>query len=63
MVRFKDTHDIRSPAELIEGAEGVLVFEIPEGREPASLDLIYTYQVSWDEDFPEQRGEMTVTLE
>jgi hypothetical protein len=62
-IRFKDLHDITSLTEMVEGAEGVLVFKIPEGQVPASLDLIYSYRETWEEDSPKLRGELTIFLE
>jgi hypothetical protein len=61
-IRFLNPNDIRSPYEFIEGANGVLIYEIPEDREPATLDLIYTYQENWDDDSSKKRGEMTIAL-
>ena len=62
-VKFQDPTNITSPSELVEGAEGILVFEIPKDQEPADLNLVYTYQETWDDSSPEQRGEMTVRLD
>jgi hypothetical protein len=62
-VKFQDPGDITSPSELVEGAEGLLVFEVPEDRAPADLDLVYSYRESWEDDAPARRGEMTVPLE
>jgi hypothetical protein len=61
-VRYSDPSNIRSSYEFVEGAEGVLVFEIPEDRKPATLDLIYTYQESLDDNSAKKRGEMTITF-
>jgi hypothetical protein len=61
-ISFKDPNNITGSYEFIEGAEGVLIYEIPEDREPAILDLIYTYQESLDDDSSKKRGEMTITF-
>lgn len=61
-IRFSDPTNITSSYEFIKGAEGVLVFEIPEDQKPATLDLIYTYQESLDDDSAKKRGEITITF-
>lgn len=59
-VRFKDPSNITSSYEFIEGAEGVLIFEIPEDRKPENLQLIYTYQDNMNDDAAENQGQMTI---
>jgi hypothetical protein len=61
-VRFSDPSNITSSYEFVKGAEGVLVYKIPEDREPASLHLIYTYQESLDDNSPKNQGQMTITF-
>jgi hypothetical protein len=61
-VRFSDPSNIRSSYEFIEGAEGVLIFEIPEDRKPKNLQMIYTYQDSMDDDATKNQGQMTITF-
>jgi hypothetical protein len=60
---YSDPTDIRSPSELVVGAEGILIYEIPQDRQPAVLGLVYTFRESWDDGDPEIRGEMAVALE
>lgn len=59
-VRFKDPSNITSSYEFIEGAEGVLIFEIPEDRKPDNLQMIYTYQDNMDDDAAKNQGQMTI---
>lgn len=58
-IRFSDPSNITSSYEFIKGAEGVLIFEIPEDRKPESLQLIYTYQDNMD-DAVKNKGQMTI---
>lgn len=59
-IRFSDPTNITSSYEFIKGAEGVLVFEIPEDRKPESLQLIYTFQDSMDDGAAKNQGQMTI---
>ena len=62
-VRFTDPQDIRSPFEVVEGSEGVAVFEVPEGSRITDLTLIYSHRESWDEALPQERGEIVLALD
>jgi hypothetical protein len=61
-VRFSDPSNITSSYEFIEGAEGVLIFETPEGRKPDSLQMVYTYQNSMDDNATKDQGQMTIAF-
>ena len=38
-----------SPREVVEGAEGVIVFIVPEETEVAVLRLTYAFSLGWEE--------------
>lgn len=40
---------LTSPAELIKGATGILIFEIPKNAQPAELSFIYYFKETWDD--------------
>ena len=58
-VTYYDPHDIRSETESPEGAQGTLIFELPENVEPVKLGLAYVFFESWSEsgqrEFEEER--------
>jgi hypothetical protein len=60
-VRFSDPTNLTSSQELIEGAQGILVFETPLESEPENLEFIYSYQESLDEE-SSIRGEILITF-
>lgn len=59
-IQYSDPTDIRSPYEVVEGAEAIYVYQIPEDRQPATLHLVYSYRETWDEGSPEMPGEMPI---
>lgn len=61
-VRFSDPSNITSSYEFVEGAEGVLIFEIPEDRKPDKLQVIYTYQDSMSDNAIKSQGQMTIAF-
>ncbi|MDP1624752.1 MAG: hypothetical protein Q8L64_03175 [bacterium] len=61
-VRFSDPSNITSSYEFVEGAEGVLIFEIPQDRKPDNLQMIYTYQDSMDDNAIKSQGQMTIAF-
>jgi hypothetical protein len=61
-VRFSDPSNITSSYEFVEGAEGVLIFEIPEDRKPDNLQMVYTYQNSMDDNATKNQGQMTIVF-
>ena len=60
-IRFTDIHDITSPSELVEGAEGYFAFEVPEESAPVRLTLIYSFKQDWIEETP-VKGEIDIIL-
>jgi len=62
-IELKDITNLTGSYEVIEGAKVYFVFEIIEGMEPEILDLIYSYQDTWDDNLPQIRGEITIKLQ
>lgn len=60
-IRFLDPHDITSPCELVEGATGYLVFEMPKNEKASKLRLPYSYKESWEQTSP-SRGVIEIGL-
>jgi hypothetical protein len=61
-IRFSDPSNITSSYEFVEGAEGVLIFEIPEDRKPKNLQMLYTFQDSMEDDAVINQGYMTIAF-
>jgi len=55
-IEYQDPHDIRAGYEIVEGATGKFVVELPEGVQPVSLRLTYLFFESWTESW-ERVGE------
>jgi len=60
-MRVADLTNLVGSAEYVEGAEGILGFEIPQGTEITELVFLYSYKFSLDDDAP-IRGEMIINL-
>ena len=60
-IEFLDPHDITGPSEVVEGATGILVFEIPKHQKPANLTFVYSFQETWEEISP-KRGQIDISL-
>ena len=50
-VEFKDLHDPEAGYEIVEGATGKFVFELPEEVQPVKLELAYLFFESWTESW------------
>ncbi len=59
-VRFTDPQDITSPYEVVEGATGFLMFEIPKAEKPSKINYIYSFKLSWQESA--KMGQMDLVL-
>jgi parallel beta-helix repeat protein len=60
-IRFLDPHDITGPKEVVEGATGFLVFEVPKHCIPARLSFVYSFKETWEEKYA-KRGQIDIYL-
>ena len=60
-MEFLDSHDIRSPSWVVEGATATLIFQIPQDAEPESLLLRYYFKDAL-EDESTRMGEVDIQL-
>ena len=60
-IEYLDPHDIMGPYEFVEGATGILVFELPVDKKPASLTFVYSFKETW-EQATSKRGQVDIGL-
>jgi len=58
---FLDPGSLASPSRLVEGATGILIFEIPAQENLAKLSFVYYFKESWDDE-QRQKGEFNINL-
>jgi hypothetical protein len=50
-----------SMAEVVEGAQGFLVFEFPKNERPTKVEFVYSFKVTWEEKTV-KRGQIDIIL-
>jgi len=56
---FLDPGSLSSPSELVKGATGIMIFEIPAQENPAELSFVYYFKETWDDE-QRQKGELNI---
>ena len=61
-VMLRDPKHPVTGAEYMEGAKGILVFEVPRDEGPAKFTFIYSFKETWEEESA-KRGQIDVICE
>ena len=58
-VEYLNPKDISSPFKLVEGAKGIMIYEIPNQEYPTELSFVYYFKETWDDEYS-QKGEVNI---